>query len=491
MKQPSTVLIVDDDPILCETMQGLLSQEGHTFVLAKNGEQAIAAAIETLPDVILLDVVMPGEFDGFKVCQLMRKHPLLTDIPIIMVTALDDRDSLLRAIEAGADDFISKPFDRIELQTRVRTTVKFNRYRRLMAERLKFEWVVEQADDGYLVLDSHNQILYLNSKARIYLDLPETQLPLAKNFLEIAAQQYQQEPQSNWHSWPDELTGNNPRFLVRPETPTAQVLWLQVTTITMAIGPETEYLVRLRDITATVKSQRLMWSFHGQISHKLRTPLSNLKMAVTYLCHYDDLNQGELNNLFEMAESEVALLEAEIDDIFAYIEIPDMSDLKKTGLRLPDIERITTEVKSRVAVETIEINLPPLTNQGDMYLSLSKQAFELIMRELLENAKKFHPEKNPQLKINASLEENNQAVLIQICDDGIRLPPDKIPQIWMPYYQVEKYFSGQISGMGLGLSMVASLICDVDGSYRAYNRPNEPGMVIELKLPIANGYISH
>lgn len=487
MKQPSTVLIVDDDPIMRETMQGLLSQEGHTFVFAKNGEQAIAVAIETLPDVILLDVMMPGEFDGFKVCQQMRTDPLLTDIPIIIVTALNDRDSLIRAIEAGADDFISKPFDRVELQTRVRTTVKFNRYRRLMAERLKFEWVVEQADEGYLLIDSHNHILYLNSKARIYLDLlPETELPLTKNFLEIAGEQYQQEPQNNWHSWPQELTGNESRFFVRPETPTAQALWLQVATITMAIGPEIEYLIRLRDITATVKSQQLMWSFHGQISHKLRTPLSNLKMAISYLCQYDDLSQGELDNLLEMADSEATLLDAEIDDIFTYLEIPDMSNLKKTGLRFPDIERITTDVQSIVEVETVEINLPHLTHQDDIYLSLSKQAFELIVGELLENAKKFHPEKKPRLKINASWDENDQAALIQICDDGIRLPPDKVPQIWMPYYQVEKYFSGQIAGMGLGLSMVASLICDVGGSYQAYNRPNEPGLVIELKLPVAN-----
>ncbi len=83
-----------------------------------------------------------------------------------MVTALNDRKSRLKGIEAGADDFVSKPYDGAELKARVKTIARLNRYRRLLAKRTKFEWVVESSDEGYLLLDQDCAILYANSAAR-------------------------------------------------------------------------------------------------------------------------------------------------------------------------------------------------------------------------------------------------------------------------------------------------------------------------------------
>jgi len=108
--------------------------------------------------------MMPG-MDGFEVCQHLRADSTLAKVPIIMVTALDDRDSRLRGIEAGADDFISKPYDKLELRARVQTITSLNRYRRLLTEKAKFEWMIENTDEAYLVLDHDNQISYANTKA--------------------------------------------------------------------------------------------------------------------------------------------------------------------------------------------------------------------------------------------------------------------------------------------------------------------------------------
>ena len=89
-----------------------------------------------------------------------------------MVTALDDRMSRLQGIESGADDFVSKPFDSTELRARVRTVTRLNRYRRLVQERERFEWVVENADDGYLLLRG-DAITYANPHARTLLGLED------------------------------------------------------------------------------------------------------------------------------------------------------------------------------------------------------------------------------------------------------------------------------------------------------------------------------
>jgi PAS domain S-box-containing protein len=130
-------------------------------LFAGTGVEALARARECIPDVILLDVMIP-EIDGFEVCRRLRADPQRAEVPVLLVTALDDRASRLRGIEAGADDFISKPFDRVELCARVRTITRLNRYRRLLAERANMERMAELAPDGMLIVDGDGAIVLAN-----------------------------------------------------------------------------------------------------------------------------------------------------------------------------------------------------------------------------------------------------------------------------------------------------------------------------------------
>lgn len=134
----STVLIVDDEESGRQTVESVLEGEGYHIELAENGFQAIEKARRLLPDVILLDVMMPG-MTGFEVCQRIRSDPQLAEIPIIILTALDDRESMLSGLKSGADDFISKPFDRFELRARVLGITRLNRYHKLTQERAKLQ----------------------------------------------------------------------------------------------------------------------------------------------------------------------------------------------------------------------------------------------------------------------------------------------------------------------------------------------------------------
>ncbi|ALG66579.1 putative bifunctional diguanylate cyclase/phosphodiesterase [Beggiatoa leptomitoformis] len=131
MADKSTVLIVDDEIVSRYTVEVLLESEGYNLIFAESGEESLRKAEEIIPDLMLLDVMMPG-MDGFEVCQRLRTNPKLAELPIVMITALDDRESRLRGLEVGADDFMSKPFDRAELRARVRTITRLNRYRRLI-----------------------------------------------------------------------------------------------------------------------------------------------------------------------------------------------------------------------------------------------------------------------------------------------------------------------------------------------------------------------
>ena len=148
MSSPSNILIVDDDSRGRETLEAVLTGLGHNLHFCDNGLDALKQASILQPDLILLDVMMPG-IDGFEVCRRIRADPLLADVPVVMTTALDDKASRLEGIEAGADDFISKPIDRMEIRARVNTIIRLNRYRKLMKQQADLLQAHHELQDAY------------------------------------------------------------------------------------------------------------------------------------------------------------------------------------------------------------------------------------------------------------------------------------------------------------------------------------------------------
>ncbi|MDM8561589.1 response regulator [Candidatus Parabeggiatoa sp. HSG14] len=250
MKRKSMILIVDDDPEIRASLEILLDNQGYKLAFASNGIEALNKAAQLIPDVILLDVMMPG-MDGFEVCQHLRANPILSDVPIIMVSGLGGRDALLQGIQAGADDFISKPYDPLELQTRLKTITNLNRYRHILAEKAKFEWIIEKINEAFLTLNYNGEILYANPHARFYLNLPVNQdEPINETFLELVAQHYKCEPQEAWTALKPPKSVS--RYLVRPETSTSHALWLRVDMMEMDTGRNEQYLIHLRDVTEII-----------------------------------------------------------------------------------------------------------------------------------------------------------------------------------------------------------------------------------------------
>jgi signal transduction histidine kinase len=130
----SIILIVDDEPTGLATIESILEGEGYQIERATNGFEALQKAETLHPDLILLDVMMPG-LDGFETCRRIRKLPDLLEVPILILTALDEKPFLIEGIESGADDFLTKPIDRQELRTRVRTIIRLDRYRTLLKQK--------------------------------------------------------------------------------------------------------------------------------------------------------------------------------------------------------------------------------------------------------------------------------------------------------------------------------------------------------------------
>src|SRR6476469_9437327 len=138
------VLVVDDVELNVKLLEAKLASEYFEVVTAYNGHSALELAEAEPPDIILLDVMMP-RMDGFEVCRQLKANQRTTDIPVVMVTALSDVASRLRGLEAGADDFLTKPVNDIALFARVRSLV---RLKRMMEELRVREGICGRFGDG-------------------------------------------------------------------------------------------------------------------------------------------------------------------------------------------------------------------------------------------------------------------------------------------------------------------------------------------------------
>src|SRR5512145_1301224 len=133
------VLVVDDDRDMARFLGLLLGKEGVAVEIASDGESAMRSIEASPPEMVLLDVLLPGR-SGFEICERLKSDPATALIPVILVTALEDQESRVRGIQAGADDFLSKPVRREELLARVQTLRRLHETRReLEARRLDAE----------------------------------------------------------------------------------------------------------------------------------------------------------------------------------------------------------------------------------------------------------------------------------------------------------------------------------------------------------------
>ncbi|MFQ5882338.1 MAG: response regulator [Candidatus Methylomirabilales bacterium] len=475
MAQEAKILAVDDEPQNLELLEALLTPHGYQVVTAADGSEALKKIAEERPDLILLDVNMP-RLDGISLCRSLRNDPETRFIPVVMVTALHEAQDRIRGIEAGADDFLSKPVNRHELLARVQSILRLGYYRHLLAEKERFEQVVADLRDGIVVLNRHLEVTALNRAALHLLNIG----PAAWQGLSLPEhlQGRFETPQpletlirTDWETFE----------LVRPRADFPLHLSVRVSKSVSPDGELEAVALVIRDVTEERREERLQRDLFSLISHKLRTPLAVIS---GYLALFLKGTLGEVHpsqrEVLQGMEKKTEELEGLVEKLLTFAAVAHGTEGgERQWISLPLLleevkERLLNrypDSKVRIQVEMTE---PPPKLQGDPRL------LAMAWENLLDNAIKFCNKDGAQIRISGAFREDLYQFTLQ--DNGPGIPHEEMEHIFRPFYQVEEAFTGNVEGIGLGLPLVRRIIEAHGGKIWAESEMGK-GTTVTFTLP--------
>ena len=315
MEDRPVILVVDDQFQNIELLEAYLAPQGYEIVKAASGEEALEKLTHNQIDLVLLDIMMP-KMPGLEVLEKLRADEKTKMIPVVMVTALKETEDKIKALEAGCDDFISKPFGKVELLARVKSILKISHYHQELEEKEKFKAVVDKISDGiaicspdYLIKDSNEAILkYLNISQPANVNLVET---LFANYTVSIKKEALMD-----------LTIAHKTFdIVREKSETTEALYLEVNlnVIKNSAGELLSIVFILRDVTAARTEESLKQNTLTLISHKLRTPLGVISGKISLLQNgsFGPLNEEQKKSI-DTVSKQSALLVSIVEELLGF-----------------------------------------------------------------------------------------------------------------------------------------------------------------------------
>jgi CheY-like chemotaxis protein len=473
----SRLLVVDDSDFDRKMIATVLAHEGYEIAHASSGAACLEIVATFDPDLILLDVMMPG-MDGFEVCRTLRATPRHARIPVLMVTGLSDAESMVKGLEAGADDFLGKPFNKWELRARVAALIQLGVQQRALAEHDRFNWAVEHADDGFVLVDRADRILHCNASGRRYLGFGEHDA-IEGLFVERLARDSVPQPADAWERWGAPDGRNQPFRLVRTVPGGRLREWVLVTPHQNPDDPDGMVVVALRDVSQQVERQMRQFEFHELVSHKLRTPLASMVGAVDYLAAVRaEFPDARAQQLLDIVVRSTNRLRESVQEVLEFAGEGAPRELPMPAAQLPQLAR---DVAADVEVELSELDVAD--GLPELPVALGEVSLRAILRELMQNSRRFHPSGRPSVGVRIA-GVGKDALRIEVEDDGVDMTPRQLKRAFEPYVQGDPELTGEVPGMGLGLSVVATRVWGVGGRCAIENCGVRPGVRVRLDLPL-------
>lgn len=481
MGDKARILVVDDEPLNVELLQAILEPAGYTVLPAVNGVQALKILSETRVDLVLLDVMMPLA-DGFEVTRRVRADEAIKGTPIILVTALHETSQKITGIEAGCDEFLTKPFDKREVLARVKTLLRLNYLRTQINEKEKFERVMDKMNDGLVVLDSGLRGIRSNQKGRELLGMDE----LSPGWIERLAKAF---PKGYKGDLEHDLPLHDLEFdLERARTDDQGLLIVSVgsTVIRDSDGRTDSVVMILRDVTEQRLGQFLRGDFINLMSRKLRTPLAvsmehlslmqkaSVPMVNSPFKKSVDITVGKVSEYLKMTEKIFDFLAADVSAGFGKkrpapgsIGVDRIQDLVKAAIRDFPGKRVDCHFDF----------------SGVSELPIPESPFTIIIRNLVENAIKFNNQSVTKLAISAV--RDGESVCFVVADNGPGIPGGERVSVFDALRPAPEQGEGRPGrGLGLGLALVGRIVTANNGAIRIDDN-SVAGTSVRMTLPLA------
>ncbi|MSR65328.1 MAG: response regulator [Verrucomicrobiae bacterium] len=486
--QKARILIADDSHDSRAILSACLEEEGYEVETALDADEALVKGLAHRPDLFLLDVLMPRK-DGFQLCRELRSTPVLKQTPIILITGLDSEVDRFKGIEAGCDDFLPKPVQRSELLARVQTLLRLHMYRSQLDERKTFEAVLHHLSDGILVLDTNGRIASLNASAARMLNL-NGETARGQNLFDWIYRIFQISVPRRLLDPPSD---KSIRFeLSRPEQTNIAALFLAINldVIPLEEGKIAGTVWTVRDVTQNKKEQKLHRTFLSLISHKLRTPIAVISEHASLMQDglLGDLTDEQKNSV-DRVQDQASRLKELVDKILNFTQV-DEATWDHAGdafILLNAIKATVSRVQARYTDKKTEIKyaLPDV-----LYgLGISEMHFGVIIENLVDNAVKFCDKPIAEVTI-AYTETSDGQHELSVGDNGTGIPHEEFERVFEEFYQIDQYFTGNIAGVGLGLSQARRLVEKAGGRIWIASELGK-GTTFRFTLPVIGTVLSH
>lgn len=496
-QSPATILVVDDNPQNLALVRIQLERAGYRVVTADSGRTALDHAAVDPPDLVLLDIMMPG-LDGYEVCRRFREQAYARTIPILMLTSLQDRADMLRALDAGANDFLSKPVDRAELIARVRSHLRVKELcdeiderrheiaaqaHQLAVEKSRAEGIIHSMADGVLTVDLEGHITLINRGVERLAGVAFDDVRGRPWASALGAHTASGQPVDDAVSPVAEVlrTGapvsSHDVRLWRADQTMVEVS-LSAAPIRQAGGDMIGVVCVLRDVTAEREAARLQQEFIALVSHEIRTPMAVIFGFAELLLSRERLSE----NARRFAET-------------IYQHAQRLSDLINDFLDIHRLESGRMPIHPR-AIDVQEViqeaihGFGPQLTRHKIVVELGRPLFVRADRDrtlqvivnLVSNAIKYSPNGGT---IRITGERAGGKVRITVTDDGLGIPPEAIPHLFEKFFRVDTPAHRTAAGTGLGLAICKQIVEAMGGQIWAASPGLGQGSSFSLTLPVA------
>ncbi|HHF7344075.1 TPA: response regulator [Legionella feeleii] len=421
--QDITILIVEDSPTQYVTLSYLLEKQGYQYIVKTNGKEALQTVEQQKPDLIISDVFMP-EMDGFELCKIIKDDKELKNIPIILMTSVEGVDEIGKGLEAGADNFIYKPYQPEFLLNRIHLILE--KKKQVREKNGKSGYQISLGDKEY----------YIRSKPEQILDL------LASSFEDVVRMN---------------------KSLTQRE-------------IELQVAKEAAEL-------ANIKKSK----FLATMSHEIRTPMMGITglLELLSLSRLDSDQQSTLTTIYESSKSLVRIIDDILD--FSRIEAGKMEIAAKAdsiAATIKKLHQLYNGAANRKGI-VLETYCDPAISPALLFDSLRLQQ---ILGNFLNNAIKLTSEGRIILRAELLERlEQSERLRFLVEDTGIGVPPRDLQQLFNPFVEIEKQPAQEVGGVNLEFVISKRLAELMNGSIDINSELNRGTiMILTITFPIAD-----